>query len=329
MEWQLATRLAQGGSPGWPVSDATWSLTPPIYQNSSFGLRSLKHADEIMARFDEAANIDLATRLQHAGANVVYGVVGYKTHCKLLLIVRREGQTLQRYAHLGTGNYHAGTARTYTDLGFLTTRKKVTDDVHNFFLQLTGLGKTPKMKRLLQAPFTLHETLLAHVRQEAELARDGKPGRILARMNNLSEPQIIRALYEASQAGVEIDLIVRGVCCLRPGIKGVSERIRVRSIIGRFLEHSRVFHFSNGDSPVTYCSSADWMERNLSNRIEVCFPILKKKWANRILREMEMYLEDEVQSWELKEEGSYVERRSDADESTSVQMLLLKKLGQA
>ncbi|MBM87141.1 MAG: polyphosphate kinase 1 [Gammaproteobacteria bacterium] len=283
---------------------------------------------ELRARFDEEENINFASILQEAGAVVVYGVLGYKTHAKMLLFVRRVGKKLKRYAHLGTGNYHRKNSLIYTDYSLLTADKTVCTDVHKVFQQITGMGKKIHPKLLIHAPFNLRKSIIKMIDAEKEAALKGKPARILAKINGLTDAAVIKALYEASGTGVKIDLIVRGICCLKPGIPHISENIKVISVVGRFLEHSRVYYFLNNPNQV-YCSSADWMERNLSNRIEVCFPILKKKWANRILREMEMYLEDEVQSWELKEEGSYVERRSDADESTSVQMLLLKKLGQA
>jgi polyphosphate kinase len=261
---------------------------------------------ELRARFDEEANIRLADRLQEAGVQVVYGVVGYKTHAKMLLIVRREGKKLQRYAHLSTGNYHAGTARTYTDIGLMTADPDIGEDVHRLFQQMSGLAPAFKLKRLLQSPFTLHKALLKKIAREAEHARAGRPARIIAKMNALNEAGVIRALYEASRAGVRIDLIVRGACSLRPGIEGVSERIRVRSLVGRFLEHSRVYWFENDGQPETYCSSADWMERNLLRRIETCFPILDPQLAARVYdEELANYLADNVQSWELRPDGSY------------------------
>ena len=201
---------------------------------------------ELRARFDEEANIELATELQEAGAQVVYGVVGYKTHAKMVMVVRREGRSLRRYVHLGTGNYHARTARLYTDYGLLTCDKAVAEDVNMLFLQLTGLGRASRLKKLLQSPFTLHKSLLAYIEREAANAEAGGNARIIAKMNALVDPEIIRALYKASMAGVRIDLVIRGICCLRPGIKGLSENIHVRSIVGRFLEHTRVFYFLNG-----------------------------------------------------------------------------------
>jgi polyphosphate kinase len=261
---------------------------------------------ELRARFDEEANIRLADRLQEAGVQVVYGVVGYKTHAKMLLIVRREGKKLQRYAHLATGNYHTGTARAYTDIGLITAHPEIGEDVHRLFQQMSGLAPAFKLKRLLQSPFTLHKALLKKIAREAEHAQAGRPARIIAKMNALNEPSVTRGLYEASRAGVRIDLIVRGACGLRPGVPGVSENIRVRSLVGRFLEHSRVYWFQNDGEPETYCSSADWMERNLLRRIETCFPILDPLLASRVFEEeLENYLSDNVQAWELHADGSY------------------------
>jgi polyphosphate kinase len=261
---------------------------------------------ELRARFDEEANIRLADRLQEAGVQVVYGVVGYKTHAKMLLIVRREAKKLQRYVHLSTGNYHPGTARTYTDIGLMTADNAIGEDVHRLFQQMSGLAPAFKLKRLLQSPFTLHKALLKKIEREATHAREGKPARIIAKMNALNEATVIRALYEASQAGVRIDLIVRGACGLRPGVPGVSENIRVRSLVGRFLEHSRVYWFQNDDAPEIYCSSADWMERNLLRRIETCFPIIEPQLAERVYdEELANYLADNVQSWELRPDASY------------------------
>lgn len=270
---------------------------------------------ELRARFDEEANLGLADRLQEAGVQVVYGVVGYKTHAKMLLIVRREGAKLQRYTHLSTGNYHAGTARQYTDLGLMTAHPQIGEDVHRLFQQLSGLVPSFKLARLLQAPFTLHAALLEKIGREAEHARAGRGGRIIAKINALNEPQVMRALYRASQAGVEIDLIVRGACCLRPGIPGVSETIRVRSVVGRFLEHSRVYWFGNAGEPELYCSSADWLERNLLRRIETCFPILDPALAQRVYdEELANYLADNTQAWTLQADGSYVRTTPQGDE---------------
>jgi polyphosphate kinase len=261
---------------------------------------------ELRARFDEEANLNLADRLQEAGVQVMYGVVGYKTHAKMLLIVRREGGTLRRYAHLGTGNYHAGTARAYTDIGLMTSNPEICADVHSLFSQLSGLAPAVKLKRLMASPFTLHPGLLQKIEREAKLARAGKRGHIIAKMNALNEASVILALYRASQAGVRVDLIVRGACCLRPGVPGLSDNISVRSLVGRFLEHSRVYWFGNGGKPETYCSSADWMERNLLRRVESCFPILDPVLAQRVFdEELANYLRDNQQAWRLHADGRY------------------------
>jgi len=285
---------------------------------------------ELRARFEEAANIDLATRLQEAGANVVYGIVGYKAHAKLLLIVRREGKRLRRYVHLGTGNYHAGTARAYTDFGLMTCNRQVGNDVHKLFQQLTGLGKAGRLKSLLQSPFTLHKQLLKLIADEAKAAKAGKPARIVARMNSLSEPAIIRALYAASQAGVQIDLVVRGICCLRPGIEGISENIRVRSIVGRFLEHSRLYSFYADGEEKLYCSSADWMPRNLFKRVEAAFPINEQRLAARVRYEgLEICLEDNQRAWQLESNGTYRRVRAGKQKPRSSQETLLEILAES
>jgi polyphosphate kinase len=283
---------------------------------------------ELRARFDEEANLNLADRLQEAGVQVMYGVVGFKTHAKMMLIVRREGKKLQRYAHLGTGNYHAGTARVYTDIGLMTADPDITTDVHGIFQQLSGLAPTIKLKRMLQSPFTLHKSLLAKIARETKYARAGKRGHIIAKMNAINEPTVIMALYEASQAGVKIELIVRGACCLRPGVPGLSDNITVRSLVGRFLEHSRVYWFYNEGETETYCSSADWMERNLLRRIETCFPIIDKALAQRVYEEeLENYLNDNSQAWELKADGQYQRVLPNADAMPfSAQAWLLAKI---
>jgi polyphosphate kinase len=261
---------------------------------------------ELRARFDEEANLNLADRLQEAGVQVMYGVVGYKTHAKMMMIVRREGKTLRRYVHLGTGNYNAGTASTYTDIGLMTADPDITNDVHGLFQQLSGLAPAIKFKKLMASPFTLHKGLIKKIEREAKHARAGRPGRIIAKMNALNESHVILALYKASQAGVRIDLIVRGACCLRPGVPGLSENISVRSVVGRFLEHNRVYWFGNDGASETYCSSADWMERNLMRRVESCFPILDPALAQRVFDEtLVNYLADNQQAWCLHAVGSY------------------------
>ncbi len=265
---------------------------------------------ELLARFDEEANINWASRLEEVGAHVVYGVVGHKTHAKMLMVVRREDNKLRRYVHLGTGNYHPRTAKLYTDFGLFTSNEEVCADVNQVFMQLTGLGKASTLRHLWQSPFTLHANVLAAVRNEAKLARDGKRGHIIAKMNSLLEPEIITALYEASQAGVKIELIVRGVCALRPGVAGLSENIRVLSIIGRFLEHTRIFYFRNDLAHDVYLASADWMDRNFFRRIEVCFPVLDEKLKKRVLDEgLKIYLKDNCQAWDMDCNG-YWHRKS-------------------
>lgn len=262
---------------------------------------------ELRARFDEESNIEGARRLQEAGAIVVYGIVGYKTHSKMLLVVRRGRNGIRRYAHLGTGNYHVKTTRLYTDYGLLTADDGVCQDVHKIFLELTGMGKAARLRQLKHAPFTLHASLLEHINAETEEALKGRPARIIAKCNALTEKQIMQALYRASQAGVQIDLIIRGICCLRPGIPGLSENIRVRSIVGRFLEHTRVFYFLHGGDEQVFLSSADWMDRNLFNRVETAFPIIDETLRKRVIREgLEIYLEDNCQAWLLQSDGSYV-----------------------
>ena len=270
---------------------------------------------ELMARFDEEVNMGWAARLEEVGAHVVYGVVGHKTHAKMSLIVRREetdhGKALKRYAHLGTGNYHPATARAYTDFGLFTANDELCADVAEVFQQLTGLGRAGRLKHVWQSPFTLHRRLIAAIRNEAKNAAEGKPARIIAKMNALLEPQIIEELYTASGAGVKIELMVRGVCALRPGIEGVSDNIRVRSVVGRFLEHSRIYYFENGGAEDVYLASADWMARNFFRRIELCFPVLDATLKKRVIREgLLPYLEDNVQAWVMNADGNYERLRA-------------------
>lgn len=284
---------------------------------------------ELMARFDEEANINWAQRLEDVGAHVVYGVVGHKTHAKLLMVVRREESGLRRYVHLSTGNYHARTAKLYTDFGFFTCKEEMTSDVNEVFLQLTGLGRASTLKHLWQAPFTLHPNVLRAIRAETAQAAAGRPARITAKMNALLEPEVIGALYEASRAGVQIDLIVRGVCALRPGIPGVSDNIRVRSIIGRFLEHSRVFHFHNGGKDDVYLSSADWMGRNFFGRVEVSFPVLDPTLKQRVIDEgLTPYLACAAQAWIMDQHGEYHAPPSGAETEASAQARLLQTLSE-
>ncbi|MEN5237906.1 MULTISPECIES: polyphosphate kinase 1 [Pseudomonas] len=282
---------------------------------------------ELRARFDEESNLQMASRLQAAGAVVIYGVVGFKTHAKMMLILRREQGEIVRYAHLGTGNYHAGNARLYTDYSLLTSDDALTEDVGKLFSQLIGMGKTLRMKKLLHAPFTLKKGMLDMIARETQFALDGKPAHIIAKFNSLTDAKIIKALYKASQSGVRIDLVVRGMCCLRPGIPGVSHNIHVRSIIGRFLEHTRVFYFLNGGEEQIYLSSADWMERNLDKRVETCFPVEGKKLLLRVKKELEGYLTDNTQAWTLQPDGRYVRSSPTGNQNPrSAQAALLERL---
>lgn len=282
---------------------------------------------ELRARFDEESNLALASRLQAAGAVVIYGVVGLKTHSKMMLILRRENGEIRRYAHLGTGNYHAGNARLYTDYSLLTADVALGEDVAKLFSQLIGMGKTLRMKKLLHAPFTLKKTLLDLIAKETAAAAEGKPAHIIAKFNSLTDPKVIRALYKASQTGVKIELVVRGMCCLRPGVAGVSHNIQVRSIVGRFLEHTRVYYFLNGGDELVYLSSADWMERNLDKRVETCFPVEGKKLITRVKKELEAYLTDNTQAWVLQSDGRYLRQQPTGNQNPrNAQASLLEKL---
>ena len=281
---------------------------------------------ELMARFDEAANIDLAYRLQEAGAHVMYGVVGYKTHAKLIMVVRREQGLLRRYCHLGTGNYHPKTARAYTDYGLFTSDKAIGEDLHEIFLQLTSPSRAATLKKLLQSPFTLHTALIEKIEREISHARQGKSARIIAKMNSLVDPQIIQSLYQASMAGVQVELIVRGVCALRPGVAGISDNIRVSSIVGRFLEHSRVYYFHNDGIADLYLASADWMERNFFRRIEVAFPVQDPRYRTRIIHDLELYLADNTQAWQLQSDGAYVKVSAPDASPRCAQEVLLSRI---
>ncbi|MDV2469138.1 polyphosphate kinase 1 [Acinetobacter chinensis] len=282
---------------------------------------------ELRARFDEESNITVANILQEAGAVVVYGIVGYKTHAKMILIVRREDNQLVRYVHLGTGNYHAGNARMYTDYGLMTTDSQICSDVHLMFQELTGMGKMVHLKALLHAPFTLHAGLLQLIEQETTFAREGKRAHIMIKVNALTEPKLITALYEASQAGVKIDLLIRSICCLIPGQKGLSENIRVRSIVGRFLEHTRVYYFEHGGAQKLYCASADWMGRNLFSRVETCFPILNTRLKKQIIKDgLENYMADNQNAWTLYSDGHWEKVTAGADENPfSAQLYLMEQ----
>ena len=281
---------------------------------------------ELMARFDEAANISLANRLQEAGAHVVYGLVGFKTHAKMTLVVRRENGQLRRYVHLGTGNYHHATTRLYTDYGYMSSSRRLGEDVHRVFMQLTSLTEAGDLSRMLTSPFTLYEALLAKIQRESDHVRAGGAGRIIVKINSLNEPGIIDALYAASAAGVQIDLIVRGICTLRPGVPGLSENIRVRSIVGRFLEHSRVYYFGNNGKGEFYCSSADWMDRNLLRRNESCFEIRQKAMREQIMHDLELFLADNCQAWVLHGDGSYERQTPGENERISAQETFLSLL---
>ena len=311
---------------------------------------------ELMARFDEQNNLTTAERLQAAGAHVVYGMVGKKTHAKMLMVVRREGGKLRRYAHLGTGNYHQGNTRVYTDYGLLTKHKEITQDVHEMFMQLTTQSPNPELSRLHQSPYGILNMFVEKLQREAANAKAGLPARVIAKVNGLSSPVVIKELYEASQAGVKIDLVVRGICCLRPGLAGVSDNISVRSVVGRFLEHTRAFYFLNADNAKSlntttngskdkadgssnhkadgssndehsevFISSADLMPRNLRNRIEQCTPVLDKTLKKQIVSELELYLLDDTDAWLMQADGQYVQTDAAkiADKGFNTQQTLL------
>jgi polyphosphate kinase len=301
----------------------------PIVDHLVHAARSGKEVTviiELMARFDEAANIALANRLQEAGAHVVYGLVGFKTHAKMLLVVRREEGRLVRYVHLGTGNYHHATTSVYTDYGYLSSSQRLGEDVHKLFLQLTSLTEASGLQRMYASPFTLFDALLSKIHRERDNAKAGKDARIIAKINALDETNIIDALYEASQAGVKIDLIVRGICSLRPGVEGLSENIHVRSIVGRFLEHSRVYYFLNDGDEEYYCSSADWMGRNLFRRNESCFEIRQKAIREQIQSHLELFLADNCQAWVLNGDGRYERLAPGKAERISAQETFLEQL---
>jgi polyphosphate kinase len=284
---------------------------------------------ELMARFDEEANINWADRLERAGAQVVYGVVGLKTHAKMALVIRRESGKLRFYAHMGTGNYHPTTTKFYTDFGLLTANSALAKDVNEVFISLTSLAKPRKLQHLWIAPFELQRELVKAIRNETRIAKEGGVGQITAKMNSLVDESIIEALYEASQAGVKIELIIRGACSLRPGVSGMSENIRVRSIVGRFLEHSRIFNFLNEGANDVFLSSADWMNRNLFRRIEIAFPVLDPQLKKRVLQEgLLPYLKDNQNSWELDSAGVYHRRKARTEQTEfSVQQHLMNTLG--
>lgn len=283
---------------------------------------------ELMARFDEQTNINWAAKLEEVGAHVSYGVVGHKTHAKMALVLRREGGRIKRYGHLGTGNYHPRTARLYTDFGLITADQRICEDMDKVFSLLTGLGARRPLRLLLQSPFTLHDTMMAMIRAEAAAATAGKRARIMAKMNSLLEPGIIEALYEASQAGVRIDLIVRGACALRAGVPGLSENIRLRSIVGRFLEHSRVYYFYANGVEHVYLSSADWMDRNFFRRVEVAFPVLDRRLKRRVIREsFTIAMRDNQLAWKALPNGNYTRVRS-RGKPVNLQEVLMSELGE-
>lgn len=274
---------------------------------------------ELKARFDEESNIEWARRLEQAGVHVVYGIVGLKTHCKLALVVRREGKVLKRYVHLATGNYNPTTSRIYTDIGIFTTDDEIANDATHLFNSLTGYSEFNEYGCLMVAPLNLRKRTIKLIKRETAHAKAGRPGRIIAKVNSLTDVAIVRALYDASQTGVSIDLIVRGICTLRPGLEGVSDNIRVRSIVGRFLEHSRIFYFDNNGKEEVYIGSADWMYRNLSRRVELVVPIKGSKLREHLKSILDAYLKDNVNARELRPDGSYVhlkcpegERRCDS-----------------
>ena len=283
---------------------------------------------ELKARFDEETNINWADKLEQAGAHVVYGLVGLKTHAKMALILRREGNAIRHYAHIGTGNYNPNTACFYTDFGLLTAHREIVRDVAAIFHHLTSLSQPPRLKHLWWAPHTMKNNLLAAIAAEVRAAKSGKPARIMARVNALTDEAVMTALCTASEAGVDIDLIVRGACCLRPGVEGQTTRLRVRSIVGRFLEHSRVYYFENGGEPKVYISSADWMSRNLDRRVEVAAPVLDPALKARVIDEgITAGLSDNCQAWQLEQTGAYRLLRPGRQKPVSAQQTLAIRLG--
>jgi len=283
---------------------------------------------ELKARFDEANNISWARQLEEVGVHVVYGLVGLKTHCKCCLVVRREGNDLVRYAHLGTGNYNVKTARSYTDLSLLTARQEITDEVADLFNTLTGFALAPYFQKLIVSPFNYHRLMQEYIKVETENAIEGKPARIVIKINSLSDRETIDNLYLASQAGVQVELIIRGICCLVPGVKGLSENITVRSILGRFLEHSRIYYFENADrDPRLYVGSGDWMPRNFFRRIEAIFPIDNQKLKHRIIDHyLFPVLKDNVKAQVLQGDLSYEDvQRKEGDQAFSIQKHLLEQ----
>jgi polyphosphate kinase len=283
---------------------------------------------ELKARFDEENNINWARKLESAGVHVVYGLVGLKTHTKIVLVVRKEAEGLRRYVHIGTGNYNPKTAKLYTDVGLLSCRPELGADLTDLFNYLTGYSRQRSYRKLLVAPVNMRDRMVALIQRERDHAREGRSGRIVAKMNALVDPVIIRALYEASQAGVQIDLIVRGICCLRPGLPGISDRIRVLSIVGRFLEHSRIFYFNNGGADEVYIGSADWMPRNLTRRVEAITPIDDPDLLQELQAIMGVMLADTRNAWELQPDGSYRQRQPAGQSAPQASQVLLMQLAE-
>jgi polyphosphate kinase len=285
---------------------------------------------ELKARFDEENNINWARKLEEAGVHVVYGLVGLKTHTKIVLVVRQEEDEIRRYVHIGTGNYNPKTAKLYTDLGLLSCREDLGADLTDLFNYLTGYSQQKSYRKLLVAPVNLRDRMVGMIRREIEHCKNGKSGRIIAKMNSLVDSHIIATLYEASQAGVQIDLIVRGICCLRPGVEGVSENIRVISIIGRYLEHSRIFYFFNDGNEEVYIGSADWMPRNLDRRVEAITPVEDPDLIKDLEEILSMMLADNRQAWELQPDGSYLQRRpKEGEPERSSQKMLMEMAREA
>jgi polyphosphate kinase len=281
---------------------------------------------ELKARFDEEPNIGWARRLESRGVHVAYGIVGLKTHTKICLVVRREGPGLRRYVHLGTGNYNPSTARVYTDFSYFTDDPSLAEDASDLFNYLTGYSEQEEYHELFVAPLGLREGLVRLIEEQTEKAHKGEPARIACKMNALTDPRIIESLYEASQAGVRVDLIIRGICCLRPGLEGISENIRVVSLVGRFLEHGRAFAFGEGEEEKIYLGSADLMQRNLDRRVEQLFPLREERHRDRVRRLLELQLADTASAWELKPDGSFERLRpQDGEEPLDSQALLLEE----
>jgi polyphosphate kinase len=281
---------------------------------------------ELKARFDEEPNITWARRLESRGVHVAYGIVGLKTHAKICLVVRREGSSLRRYVHMGTGNYNPSTARIYTDFSYFTDDPSLGEDASDLFNHLTGYSEQEEYHELLVAPFSLREGILRLIEEQTERARKGEPARITCKLNSLTDPRIIEALYEASQAGVRIDLVVRGICCLKPGLEGISENIRVVSLVGRFLEHSRALAFGEGEGERIYLGSADLMQRNLDRRVEQLFPLREQRHRDKVRRLLELQLADTANAWELRPDGSFERLRpQEGEEPLDSQALLLEE----